>query len=196
MIGGDHTQNNWSFFLDISKGHIPSDFIDVLRLFTNRDRCNTRQINNSQVRTSGWKNVQNYRDIFNNFFGSTNLICNLINSFSNFIEIFESLFFSTILYLIKFRIWCSQTGYLVHSKFKRSSGDNTLNKTQIITDPLGRKSSPTICYSKELLPDDWLPNTTTLGSESCLSSPISLSKSTRVITFLSSCTNMLPYILC
>ncbi len=67
---------------------------------------------------------------------------------------------------------------------------------QKCTDPLGKKSRPTICYNKELLPDDWLPKTTTLGNESNLSRPISLSKSTKEMTFLKSCVRTLPYILC
>ena len=53
-------------------------------------------------------------------------------------------------------------------------------------DPLGRKSRPTICSSKELLPDDWFPSTTTFGNDNFLSRPISRSKSTRVMTFLRS----------
>lgn len=66
--------------------------------------------------------------------------------------------------------------------------------SKYITEPLGKKSNPTICYNKELFPDDWLPNTTTFGNDNCLSSPISLSKSTSEITFLRSFCNTLPYI--
>ena len=31
-------------------------------------------------------------------------------------------------------------------------------------EPLGRQSIPTICYSKDDLPDDWFPTTTILGN--------------------------------
>lgn len=44
-------------------------------------------------------------------------------------------------------------------------------------EPLGKKSSPTIFYSSELLPLDWVPKTAILGSEISLSSPKSLSRS-------------------
>lgn len=64
-----------------------------------------------------------------------------------------------------------------------------------ITEPLGKKSNPTICSNNELFPDDWFPNTTTFGNDSCLSSPMSLNKSTREITFLKSFCNILPYIM-
>jgi len=63
-----------------------------------------------------------------------------------------------------------------------------------ITEPLGRKSNPTICYNNELLPEDWLPRTTTFGNDNNLSRPMSLNKSTNEMTLRKSWRSTLPYI--
>ena len=65
---------------------------------------------------------------------------------------------------------------------RRGWVDNLISKGLLVTIPLplGKKSRPTICYSKELFPALCSPTTTILGKLISLSSPRSLSRSTRV----------------
>lgn len=50
------------------------------------------------------------------------------------------------------------------------------------TDPRGKKSIPTICYTNELFPDDWLPTATIFGNFIYDYKFISRSLSTKDIT--------------
>lgn len=68
-----------------------------------------------------------------------------------------------------------------HTDLKRTTCDYALHKW-IATLPRGRKSRPTICSIRLLLPELWLPTTTILGSCMYDSSLMSLSLSTNEIT--------------
>jgi len=79
------------------------------------------------------------------------------------------------------------------SQFKRSTGHNTLLQNMSfltlktifkITEPLGRKSIPTILSSKEDFPDDCEPTTAIFGSLMNYCKPTSLSSSITLMSFL------------
>ena len=162
-------------------------------MITNWNWCNSWQIHNGQIGTCWWEDIQHNWNVLDNLLGTTYFFSHFLNSFTNLIEIGVSLFLAPFDNLVELGVRLFKIGNIIHSQLQRSSCNNALNY-QVGTEPLGRKSSPTICSSSELLPDDWLPSTTTLGRESCLSKPISLNKSTNEITLRSSWTRILPYI--
>ena len=86
--------------------------------------------------------------------------------------------------LLEGSYWLRGIGIIGHSNLQRTTSDNALN-IKMDTLPLGRKSRPTICSMRLLLPELCEPMTQILGSLMYCSSLMSLSRSMSETTPLS-----------
>lgn len=193
LICWDDTQYYRPLFRNVSEGHVFGDVVDIAWLLSNWDGSDSRQVDNGEG--GAWLRVHIQHDGFVDDLLAlpADLVSDSLDVQSYLVEVGKSLFDALFDHLVKLSIRCIKGWYMVHSQFKRSSGDNALIET-MVTEPLGRKSSPTICSRRELFPDDWFPRTTTLGRDNRSPRPISLKRSTMDITFRRSLANKLPYI--
>lgn len=158
LISWNYAQDNSAGLLHILLYHLGGHLKNVLVLAVYRNARQPRQINNCKVGAIRRVNIQNYWPVNYVLAISAHFLSQEFDAFLDLSEIGH--FFRQ---LGELSVWLFQIFLVHHPDLEWSPRDNSLHDCTS-TEPLGRKSSPTICSTSELLPELWLPTATILGS--------------------------------
>lgn len=193
LISGYDAEDDGARFRDIPKCHIFGDIVDVRGLSADGDGGDSGQVDDGEVGARFGEDIEDDGLVDNLLILAADLVGHLVDARPHLVEVGESLLHALLQNFVELGVGGGERGHIIHTQLEGSPRDHTLNSFGN-TDPLGRKSRPTICSRSELLPEDWVPRTMTLGRESWLPRPISLRRSTMEITLRRSLARMLPYI--
>ncbi len=122
-VGRNNTEDNSAGVTHVAMAHSASDLLDVFRLVTDSDTCDTGQIDEGQVRTSVGEDLKHNWFVNDVFVSTTDLISKPVNVVAHLTEV-SKLLPRNLVWEDTVRF--DRLVYVIETQFKRSSGYHTI----------------------------------------------------------------------